>query len=209
MAELRTILGFSAYVLFFAWLDWITHRSIVFIVVVGGGLILAAVYRARIAAAITSAAHGGSAEWMSPVVEGWQRLPAQVQRMLVSLTPLLYFLLRGQGTSGAGTAVVIAGALVAGVSIFFGHVIDPPLQNVYAARDRLLARWLRVLLAPVLGVLIAFLIVHGSLLDLPALFGGETSSPQSPAGTSGRFFLATVLAGACTVLLLREGGERA
>ena len=52
-------------------------------------------------------------------------------------------------------------------------------------------------------------LVHGSLLDLPALFGGPTTSPQSPAGLSGRFFLATLLAGACTVLLLREGGERA
>jgi hypothetical protein len=132
-----------------------------------------------------------------------------VQRLLISLTPLLYFLLQGQGTSGAGTAVVIAGALVATVSIFLGHLIDPPLQDLYAARDRLLAKWLRVLLAPVLGILIAFLIVHGSLFDLPALFGGTTMSPQSPAGMPGRFFLATVLAGVCTALLLREGRERA
>jgi hypothetical protein len=61
MTNLRTILGFSAYVLFFAWLDWVTHRSIVFIVVVGGGLILAAAFRAHIAGTITSAAYGGSA----------------------------------------------------------------------------------------------------------------------------------------------------
>lgn len=140
MTNLRAILGFSAYVLFFAWLDWITHRSIVFIVVVGGGLILAAAFRSRISGAITSAAHGGSAEWMRPIVDGWRQLPARVQRLLVSLTPLLYFLLRGQGTSGAGAAVAIAGALVAAVSIFLGHLIDPPLQNLYAARDRLLAR---------------------------------------------------------------------
>jgi hypothetical protein len=208
MADLRTILGFSAYVLFFAWLDWITHRSIVFIVVVGGGLILAAVFRSRIAQAIASAAYGGSATWLRPIVDGWRRLPARVQLLLISLTPLLYFLLRGQGTSGAGTAVLIASVLVATATIFFGHLIDPPLQNVYAARDRMLARWLRIVLAPVLGVLIAFLIVHGSLLDLPALFGGSTTSPQSPSGLSGRFFLATVLAGGCTVLLLREGGEQ-
>ncbi|MGQ0775256.1 MAG: hypothetical protein ACT4NY_12680 [Pseudonocardiales bacterium] len=209
MTNYRAILGFSAYVLFFAWLDWITYRSIVFILVVGGGLILAAAYRSRIAGAITSKARSGSAEWMSPVIDGWSRLPARVQRLLISLTPLLYFLLRGQGTSGAGTAAIIAATLVATASIFFGHLIDPPLQDLYAARDRLLGRWLRVLLAPVLGVLIAFLIVHGSLLDLPALFGGTTNSPQSPADMSGRFFLATLLAGACTVLLLREGRERA
>jgi hypothetical protein len=49
--------------------------------------------------------------------------------------------------------------------------------------------------------MIAFLIVHGTLLDLPALFGGATASRQPPVGLSGRFFLATVLAGVCTVLL--------
>jgi hypothetical protein len=209
MANLRAILGFIAFVLFFAWLDWITHRSIAFILVVGGGLIVAAVFRSRIAAAITSAAHVGSAEWMRPVVDGWRRLPARVQRLLVSLTPLLYFLMRGQGTSGAGMAVVIAGITLATVVIFLGGLIDPPLRAFYTVRDRWLARWLRVLIAPVLGVLIAFLIVHGSLLDLPALFGGKTTSPQSAAGLSGRFFVATMLAGVCTVLLLRKGGERA
>lgn len=209
MTNPRAILGFSAYVLFFAWLDWITHRSIAFIIIVGGALILAAAFRSRLAATIRPAVHRGSAEWMRATVEGWRQLPTRVRGLLVSLTPLLYFLLRGQGTSGAGSAVVIASALIAGVSIFLGHLIDPPLQNFYAARDRLLAGWLRVMLAPVLGVLIAFLIVHGSLSDLPALFGGTTTSPQSPIGMSGRFFLATVLAGVCTVLLLREGGKRA
>jgi hypothetical protein len=209
MASLRPILGFIAFVLFFAWLDWITHRSIVFIFVVGGSLIVAAAFRSRIATAITSPAHDGTAEWMRPVVDGWRRLPARAQRLLVSLTPLLYFLIRGQGTSGAGMAVVIAGLIVATFVIFLGDLIDPPLRAFYTVRDHLLARWIRVLLAPVLGVLIAFLIVHGSLSDLPALFGGTTTSPQSPAGLSGRFFVATMLAGACTVLLLRESGERA
>ena len=209
MRSRRGILVFSAYVLFFAWLDWIIHRSVVFIIVVGGGLVAAAVFRSRIARTITSAARGGSAEWLRAVVDAWHRLPTRVQRLVVSLTPLLYFLVRGRGTSGAGMAVLMAGLVVAAAVVFLGHRIDPPLQGFYAARDRLLARWLRALLAPVLGVLFAFLIVHGSLLDLPALVGGPTRSPQSPVGLSGRFFLATLLAGACTVLLLREGGERA
>jgi hypothetical protein len=209
MGNLRGILMFGAYVLFFAWLDWITHRSVVFIIVVGAGLLAAAVYRSRIVGAVTSAASAASAEWLRKIIEAWRRLPARVQRLAVSLTPLLYFLLRGQGTSGAGLVVLVAAVAVAAGTIFLGPRIDPRLQAFYATRDRLLARWLRALLAPVLGVLIAFLIVHGSLSDLPALFGGHTTSPQSPAGMSGRFFLATLLAGACTVLLLREGGERA
>jgi hypothetical protein len=65
-----------------------------------------------------------------------------------------------------------------------------------------------MVLAPVLGIVIAFVVVHGSLSDLPALFGGQTSSPQSPAGLAGSMFLATLLAGVCTVLLLREGEPR-
>jgi len=189
----------------FAWLDWLTHRSIAFILVVGGGLIVAAIFGSRITATITSATDIGSAEWTRLVVEAWRQLPAPVRRLLVSLIPLLYFLLRGQGTSGAGMAVAVAGITLATVFSFLGGVIDPPLQGFYNFRDRWLARWLRFLTALVLGVLIAFQIVHGSLRDLPALFGGKTKSPQSPVDLSGRFFIATMLAGLCTALLLREG----
>jgi hypothetical protein len=199
----RAIGIFIAYVVFFAWLDWIMHRSIVFIIVVGGGLIAAALYRSRIGQAIMSA------EWPRPLVEGWQRISPRVRHLLVSLTPLLYFLIRGQGTSNAGIVVVIASLIVAAVVIFLGPAIDPALKGFYAARNRLLARGLRMVLAPVLGIVIAFVVVHGSLGDLPALFGGQTTSPQSPVDLTGQIFLATLLAGACTVLLLREGGEQA
>src|SRR2546423_2591040 len=104
MTDSRSLLGFSAYVLFFAWLDWITHSNIGFIIVFGGGVILAAAFRSRIAERITSVAESGSAEWLRSALETWMRLPPRVQQLLISLTPLLYFLLRGQGTSGAGMA---------------------------------------------------------------------------------------------------------
>ncbi|HSV64422.1 MAG TPA: hypothetical protein VLJ59_00755 [Mycobacteriales bacterium] len=198
----RAIWIFVAYVVFFAWLDWIMHRSIVFIVVVGGGLIVAALYKSRIGKAITTA------EWPRPIVEAWEKLSPRVRQLLVSLTPLLYFLIRGQGTSNAGIVVVLASLVVAGGVIFLGQAIDSRLKDFYAARNRVLARGPRMVLAPILGIVIAFLVVHGSLGDLPALFGGETTSRQSPAGLDGHFFLATLLAGACTVLLLREGGEQ-
>jgi hypothetical protein len=198
----RAIWIFAAYVVFLAWLDWITHRSVVFVIVVGGGLIAAALYKSRIGKAITSA------EWARPLVEAWDKAPPQVRQLLVSLTPLLYFLFRGQGTSGAGAVVVIAALIVACAVVFLGKEIDTRLHGFYAARNRVLARGARMVLAPVLGILIAFLVVHGSLADLPALFGGQTSSPRSPIDLSGQMFLATLLAGACTVLLLREGGER-
>jgi len=198
----RGIAVFVAYVVLLAWLDWITHRSIVFVIVVGGGLIAAALYRSRIGKAIMAA------EWARPVVEAWDKAPPRVRQLLTSLTPLLYFLIRGQGTSGAGVVVVLAGAMVACAVIFFGKEIDARLASFYQARDKVLARGARMVLAPVLGIVIAFVVVHGSLSDLPALFGGQTSSPQSPAGLVGSMFLATLLAGVSTVLLLREGDSR-
>ncbi|MEU5266943.1 hypothetical protein [Amycolatopsis sp. NPDC021455] len=196
MSGRRGIPVFIGYVVLLAWLDWIIHRSVVFVIVVGGGLVAAAVLRYRIA------------ERLQPLLDRLKEIPVPVRRLLISLTPLVYFLLRGQGTSGAGFAVTAAGALVASAVVFLGPKMDATLAAFFATRDRLLARWLRVLLAPVFGILVAFLVVHGSLADLPALFGGTTESPQSPMDESGRFFLATLLAGTGTVLLLREGGEK-
>lgn len=198
---------FTAYVVFFAWLDWITHRSAVFVVVVGGGLIAAAVFRDRLFAAVSGAARRDSPEWVAKAVRAWGSLPGKTRLLVTSLTPLLYFLLRGQGTSGAGLTVLLASGLVACAVIYAGPAVDRRLRAFYAVRDRVLVRPVRLALAPVLGVLIAFTVVHGSLADLPALFGGTTSTPQSPVGMQARFFLATVLAGACAVLLLREGEE--
>ena len=72
-----------------------------------------------------------------------------MRQMLVSLTPLLYFLVRGQGTSGAGVVVVLAGAVVASGVIFLGPAIDAHLKGFYAVRNRVLTRGLRMVLAPV------------------------------------------------------------
>ena len=199
---------FIGYVIFFAWLDWILHRSIVFVVVVGGGLIVAALFRTRIGVILSDSTHRRVAEIVRPFANGWSRIPERIQRFLIALTPLLYFVTRGQGTSDAGAAVAVAGAIVAAVTIFLGPAMDTSLSGFYHVRNRVLGRTLRLVLAPIIGILIAFVIVHGSIQDLTALFGGSTESPQSPVGMIGTFFLATLLAGACTFLLLRETGER-
>lgn len=196
MTKRRGNLVFIGYVVFFAWLDWIIHRSVVFIIVVGGGLVAAAILRYRIA------------ERLRPFLDRLREIPAPARRLLMSLAPLIYFLLRGQGTSGAGFAVTVAGLLVATAILFLGPKIDPALGPFYAARNRLLTHGLRVVLAPIFGILVAFVVVHGSLADIPALFGGPTRNSQSPAGESVEFFFATLLAGIGTVLLLREGGEK-
>jgi hypothetical protein len=203
--NLSGLLGLIAYLLFFAWLDWITHRSIAFIVVVGGGILFAAMFRTGIAEVCRTLSLRDSSGWTSRILNGWSRLPWHVRRLIVALTPLFYFLLRGQGTSGAGGTVFFGGLVVVAPVILLGDQLDRILRGYYEQRDRFLPRWVRLILAPVLAVLIAFVVVHGSLLDLPALFGGTTTAAQSPAGLGGRFFLATLLAGICSVLLVREG----
>jgi hypothetical protein len=200
----RSLLGFAGYLLLFAWLDWITHRSILFILIVGGALLLGALFRTRLGAAIRRASIRDRSGTIARVLEFWADLPWQVQRILVALTPLIYFVLRGQGTSGAGFVVVFATLLVVVAIVLLGGPIDRALDPFFAWRDKMLPRWARHLLAPVLAIVIAFVVVHGSLLDLPALFGGTTYSPQSPYGLQGRFLLATLVAGVCTVLLVRE-----
>jgi hypothetical protein len=200
----RGLLGFAGYLLLFAWLDWITHRSVLFILIVGGALLLGALFRSRVGEAIRKASLRDSSGAIARVLEVWADLPWQVRRILVALTPLIYFLVRGQGTSGAGFVVVFATLLVVLAIVLLGTQIDRLLDPFFVLRDKVLPRWVRHLLAPVLAIIIAFVIVHGSLLDLPALFGGTTHSPQSPYGLEGRFLLATLLAGVCTVLLVRE-----
>lgn len=202
--NLRRLWGFIAYVILFAWLDWMTHRNVPFIVFVGGVVILGALFRAPIGRAIQAISLRDTSGWTNRFVNGWLALPWKIRRTLVALTPLLYFLLRGQGTSGAGGAVLLGAAAVAVPVILMGDQIDRPLQHYYLRRDTLVPRWLRLVLAPAVAIVLAFTIVHGSILDLPALFGGATLTPRSPVGLDGRFFLATLIASACSVLLIRE-----
>ena len=203
-SRLKGLVGFAGYLILFAWLDWITHRSVVFILIVGGGLLLAAVFLPQIRAAVRSAATRDAAGVLGRVVGFWDRLPEPIRRIVIALTPLIYFVLRGQGTSGAGSVVIFATLLVVLAIVLLGKQIDKVLDPFYAARDGVLPRWLRAILAPVLGVLVAFIVVHGSILDLPALFGGPTRSPQSPIGLEPRFLFATLLASILAVLLVRE-----
>jgi len=203
-SRLKGLVGFAGYLILFAWLDWITHRSVIFIWIVGGGLILGAVLMPQIRAAVRSAATRDSAGFVGRVVGFWDALPEPVRRIAIALTPLIYFVFRGQGTSDAGLVVIFATLLVVLAIVLLGKQIDQVLDPFYAARDGILPRWLRAILAPVLGVLVAFVVVHGSILDLPALFGGPTRSPQSPVGLEFRFLVATLLASVLAVLLVRE-----
>lgn len=184
------------FVALFAWLDWVLHRNPAFILLVGGVVVVAILYRGEIAQRI------GLGEFM-------RGLSPVNQALLRAAPALLYFLLRARGTAGLGAILVVLVALgvVIGV-VKYGAQIDQRLSPFYHVRDRALSLRIRTVMAVIFPVVIGFGIIHGSLADLPALFGGATSSPRTPAGLEFQYFLGAVLCAGVTVLLLRKGAPR-
>lgn len=180
-----------AFVALFAYLDWITHRSLPETIALAGLTGGAWVYRRAIVERLG----------LQELVGGMSR---GVRTVLAAVPGVGYFMARGQGTSGAGGIVLVAILGVIAASAMFGPGIDVKLAAFYTARNRVLPRPLRMLLALVAPVLVAFVVIHGSLADLPALFGGTTDHPATPVGRDGRFFFGTVLSAGVTWLLLRE-----
>lgn len=185
-----------AFVALFAYLDWITHRSLIETLVLAGLVGGAWVYRRAIVERLG----------LQELVAGMSR---GVRTVLAALPGVLYFMARGQGTSGAGGVVLVAMLGVVAAGAAWGPGLDLKLAAFYAGRNRVLPRPLRMLLALVAPVLVAFFVIHGSLADLPALFGGTTNHPATPVGRDGRFFLGTVLSAGVTWLLLREAPRSA
>lgn len=180
-----------AFIALFAYLDWITHRSMVETVLLGGLAAGGFLYRRTIVERL------GIQEQVAGMSRVWRTV-------LAALPGFLYFMVRGQGTSGAGGTVLVGLVIVVGASAVFGPALDAKLAGFYAARNRWLPRALRMVLAIVAPVLVAFIVIHGSLSDLPALFGGTTNHPMSPVGREDRFLLGTLLSAVAAWLLLRD-----
>jgi hypothetical protein len=172
------------------------HRSPLFILFVGGAVVVAILYREEIA------------RWSG--LEKFMRQLSPLSQSLMRAAPaLLYFLLRARGTSGSGAILVVF--VVVGVVIGmvkFGAVIDQRLSSFYQLRDRALSLRTRTIIAVVFPIVVGFGIIHGSLADLPALFGGSTSTPRAPIGLESKYFFGAVLCAGVTILLLRRGAPR-
>jgi len=180
-----------AFVALFCYLDWITHRSAVAVVVIAAGGIAVIVFGREIATKLN-------------LQDEIAKIPARAKPILFAAPGLLYFMSRGSGTSGAGGPVFFASAIAVAAPALFGPEIDARLAGFYAARNKAAPRVLRMIAAPILAVLLSFLIIHGSLGDIGALFGGTTKAARTPAGLGGRFFLAALLSASVSFLLLRE-----
>lgn len=184
------------FVALFAWLDWVLHRNPLFILVVGGAVVAAILYREEIAQ------RSGLGEFMRGL--------SPVNQALMRAAPaLLYFLLRGRGTAGGGAILVVLVALgVVFGMVRYGEQIDQRLSSFYRVRDRALSLRVRTIIAVIFPVVVGFGVIHGSLADLPALFGASTSTPQAPMGRESQYFLGAVLCAGVTILLLRRGTPR-
>ena len=179
----------------FVWLDYIINRSAAFSVLVGGGIALTIMFRADLLRRLG----------LSSLAD---RVPAKAKPFLVAAPGLVLFVTRDDGTSGAGSVVVFTSLGVMTVVVFFGGRIDEVLTRFYGVRNALLSRRSRLLLALVVPILVSFVIIHGNLGDVPALWGQETDERKEAMGLELRFFLATLLAAASSFLLVREGSLR-
>ena len=176
------------FVILLAYFDWVLHNQIPFAVILGLGGAVVIVMRPSILRAT-----GGDqvlaqfTPWVRPVA--------------ATLPVVVYMLWRGQGTSDSGANVLFAVALVLVVSLVWERQINSALAGFLAGRDRLLPKPLRTLLIAVVPILVGFVVVHGSLADLPAMFGGTTNRAVSPANRGGQIFLGTLLSAVVGYLL--------
>jgi len=180
-----------AFVAVFAYFDWIMHRELATTLILAAAVAGVIVFRPRLIAALN-------------LGDPLAAIPRRFKPILAAIPGVAYFLIRGQGTSGSGTVVLLSMLAVVAASVLLGSAFDRTLAPYYRVRNRLLPRPLRMVLAIVLPVLVAFLVIHGSLADLPALFGGTTRHRQNPVGRQGQFFVGTLLSAAVAWLLLRD-----
>ncbi len=119
---------------------------------------------------------------------------------------LLYLLIRLRGTTGPIWVVILVTAGAVWAATRYEEQLDQVLNPLLAWRDRLLPRPVQLALVPVLALLVAFMIIHGTLRDLPAFVGGSTTAPQTPTGFGAvfRFLFASGFALAAAFVLGRE-----
>jgi hypothetical protein len=174
-----------------AYTDWIANRQIAVAIVLGGGAAAIVLFRREIVQQLG----------LGPLLG---QLPAWLRPILAAAPAVLYFLVRGQGTSGSGLVVLVAIGVTILVATVFGRAIDAKFAGLYRARNKILPMPVRMALALIVPVFLAFLVIHGSLADLSVMFGGTSNDAMSPVGGEGMFFLGTLLSAAVAYLLAHD-----
>jgi hypothetical protein len=176
------------FVALLSYFDWIGHKSIPFALAIGVAGSAGILFRPQLIRAFN-------------LEQTLAQLPVLVRAVLPAIPALGLVVVRGQGTSGAGMQTILASIIIILVTVKFRSQIDARLGGWYAARNRVLPRPLRTALVAVVPILIGFLVVHGSLADIPALFGAVTKHAQSPSGRGNVILLGTLLSAAAGYLL--------
>lgn len=191
--QLRTSWLTFGFVLLFAWMDWILHRELSFVLMLVGGAVAVALF-------------GNDVLGRTSVGRRIASLGARQGAYAAALLPIAYVTTRGNGTAGLAWIVSPIAMLAAGIGRY-GDRADERLKGYYRIRNRVLPKVVRQALVLALPVVVAFLIVHGTLGDLPALWGGKTAAPKSPRGAELRLAVATLASGAIAYLLVREDSD--
>lgn len=199
------------YVGLFAWFDWIAHRDLVFLAF--GVLIVAMLVLAPEIGQALSRLQGG--RWAAGVAKftqllrGVPAIPPIVRPFLLAIPGLTYLVARGQGTAPNGMAAVVVVTVLAFlvVVVIAGSRIDAVLAPYFAIRNRV-PRTVRLVTAPIISIVVAFLVVHQDLGDLPALWGGTTNTRRTPTEVDIWLFgLAALLASVLSYLLVHEAAK--
>jgi hypothetical protein len=133
--------------------------------------------------------------------------PPAVQRIVAVGVPLIVmYLTRWRGTQPIGPAIVTVAAPL-GLALAVAtqrKTLGPRLAPFYEARNRVLPRGARFALVFVVAILSTFIFAHGSLTDLGAFFGGQTTTPRAVGDSNVGIVLSGVVSGIGAFLLLDE-----
>jgi hypothetical protein len=174
-----------AMILVFGSLDIQLHGQIpVTLLMVAGGAALAMFFRE-------------ASNWVFTKLN-LQPMATLFQPLLVSIPAALWFVIRGKGTvvegqvfqgrqySDAGITdanAMLLGILIAGAPLAFNYLvprIDPAFKGFYELRDRYLSDTVRPFAMIVASLVVTFGIIHGNLMDMDILLGGQASKMGLP-----------------------------
>lgn len=195
MKKIKNMTPLAIFFAIFLWLEWIMHRQQIFIIILGITIIYTFLAQSKIAPQIQIRGLK-----ISPLSEEWATA-------IYVLMPSTYFLIRGSGTSGVGFSVAALIILLSVGLSLLGPTLDRYLSGFYNIRNQRLKKPMTLIISLIIPILLAFIVVHGSLLDIVALFGGNTTSPQTPTGINKRIYFTVVASTLSSYFLLRDPSE--
>jgi hypothetical protein len=209
--RLRRIWLVLVYVGLFAWFDWIAHRDVLFLAfaVLVVAMLLLAPEIGQAVSRLQGGRYAAGVAQLTKLIHGFPAIPPIVRPFLLAIPGLSYLVARGQGTAPDGMALVVVVTVLSFlvVVVVAGGRIDAGLAPYFAIRNRV-PRIARLVIAPIVSIIVAFLVVHQDLGDLPALWGGTTNTRHTPADVDLWLFgLAALLASVLSYLLIHEAAQ--